>query len=204
MSESIASGTPPADLVELGRVAGAYGVQGWIKIEPYTAQSQVLLRVQEWWLRRDAPGAAAQVAASQANEVRVVKSRTQGSTIVAQLAGIGDRDQAEVLRGNRVWVSRAAFPAAQTDEYYWVDLIGCLLYGQDDDRSLLLGRVSEVTDNGAHGVLHVVRLADTPEQEPLLDAKGRALETLVPFVSAHVHHVDLAARRIDTDWPADF
>lgn len=202
----MAPGTPPADLVELGRISGAYGVQGWIKIEPYTAQSEVLLRVREWWLRRDIAGAAEQAATGPARGVKIVKSRTQGATIVAQLAGITDRDQAEALRGNRVWISRAAFPAAQDDEYYWIDLIGCLVYGQDDDRTVLLGRVSEVTDNGAHGVLRVSRLAEVDAAEPqaMLDAKGRALETLIPFVSAHVQNVDLAAKRIDTDWPSDF
>lgn len=197
MSESIVSGTPPADLVELGRIAGAYGVQGWVKVEPYTAQSQVLLRVREWWLRRDTPANA------QTSAIKVVKSRTQGSTIVAQLTGIDDRDQAGALRGARVWVPRAAFPAADADEYYWVDLIGCLLYGHQDDHPALLGRVSDVSDNGAHAVLHVTRLTDEPEPRPLLDPKGREQETLVPFVSAHVHAVDLAARRIDSDWPVD-
>ena len=39
---------------------------------------------------------------------------------------------------------------------------------------------------------------------PLLDAKGRAVETLVPFVAAHVHTVDLENRRLDSNWPADF
>lgn len=193
----------PADLVEMGRVAGAYGVQGWIKIEPYTAQSQVLLRVREWWLRRDPPGAENPPVGGHAR-VKVLKSRTQGASIVAQLAGFADRDQAEALRGHRVWIPRTSFPAADADEYYWVDLIGCLVYGQGDEGPILLGRVSDVSDNGAHGVLHVLRLADTPAQAPLLDARGRNQEALIPFVAAHVQSVDLAARRIDTDWPADF
>lgn len=211
-------GTPPDDLVELGRVSGAYGVQGWIKIEPHAAQSQVLLRVREWWLRRDdapsgglPPGGVASNGSppdgsppgALATAVRVVKSRTQGSTIVAQLAGVSDRDLAAALRGNRVWVSRAAFPAADPDEYYWVDLIGCLLYGHADDVPVLIGRVSEITDNGAHAVLHVTRLLSESELVPVLDDKGREEETLVPFVAAHVQAVDLAARRIDTDWPAE-
>src|SRR5690606_40659986 len=100
------------------------------------------------------------------------------------------------------WVSRAAFPVADEDEYYWVDLIGCLLYGVADENPVLLGRVNAVTENGAHGVLHVTRLVS--EDDPMLDAKGREEETLVPFVAAYVQSVDLAARRIDTTWPADF
>jgi len=193
------SGAPPDDLVEMGRVAGAYGVQGWVKIEPHAAQSQALLQVAEWWFRRDgAPPGTPAVA------MRVLKSRTQGSTIVAQLAGVNDRDQAAALRGNRVWLSRAAFPAADGDEHSWVDLIGCLLYGLADEASVLLGRVDAATENGAHGVLHVTRLVSEADPVPLRDAKGRQEETLVPFVAAHVQSVDLASRRIDTTWPADF
>lgn len=198
VSESSVSGTLPADLVELGRVTGAYGVKGWIKIEPYAAQSQVLSQVRQWWLRRGDDSA------SGATPVTVVSARIHGATIVAQLAEIADREHAMTLRGNRVWVARSMFPAAQADEYYWVDLIGCLLYGRADDETVLLGRVDNVADNGAHAVLHVTRLADEAGLPVLLDAKGREQEILVPFVSAHVKAVDLTARRIDTDWPADF
>lgn len=198
VSESSVSGTLPADLVELGRVTGAYGVKGWVKIVPYAAQSQVLSQVRQWWLRRGDDSAAG------AMPVTVVSARIHGATIVAQLAEIADREHAMTLRGNRVWVARSMFPAAQDDEYYWVDLIGCLLYGRDDDEAVLLGRVDSVADNGAHAVLHVVRLVDEAGLPVLLDAKGREQEILVPFVSAHVKAVDLTARRIDTDWPADF
>lgn len=193
-----AIGPMPADLVELGRVVGAYGLRGWIKVEPYSAQADVLLRVRNWWLKRDGP--------DQAEQVRILNSRPQGTTVVAHPEGCHDRDRAAALRGYRVWVARAEFPAPATDEYYWVDLIGCLLYGKDGDAPVLLGRVTDVADNGAHAVLQVVRLSPAPddgELQPLLDAKGREQEVLVPFVQAYVQNVDLPARRIDTDWPVD-
>ncbi|MER8170541.1 S8 family serine peptidase, partial [Acinetobacter baumannii] len=41
-------------------------------------------------------------------------------TVVAQLAGIADRDQAEALRGFSVQAPRGSFPAPEEDEYYWV------------------------------------------------------------------------------------
>src|SRR5690606_34488328 len=118
------------------------------------------------------------------------------------------REDAAQLRGSTVQVPRSAFPALPDDEYYWVDLIGCLVYGvsepnagvldinsdiidqvpsTSDERPVLLGRVVLVTDNGAHGVLHVQRLDG--DGEPILSPKGKPLETLVPFVNAHVHSV---------------
>jgi 16S rRNA processing protein RimM len=153
--------------------------------------------------------AASESAALAANAVahRVVAVRSQGSNLVAQLGSIDDRDVAEGMRGMSICVSRSTFPKADDDEYYWIDLIGCRLYGDRDGASVLIGEVAEVVDNGAHGVLKVTTGALTEDGavfEPTLDPKGRPVETLVPFVGAHIQNVDLEARRIDSDWPVDF
>jgi 16S rRNA processing protein RimM len=110
---------------------------------------------------------------------------------VAELEGVPDRDVADSKRGYTVYVSREYFPQAKSDEYYWVDLIGCQVFSEDT----LMGQVQEVLDNGAHAILRVSTL--------MLDAKGRPQEVLVPFVAAHVQHVDIKTRRIETDWPFD-
>jgi len=193
---SITDSSDTDPLIELGRVIAAHGLQGWVKVQPYSrlnprpnpqpnpAQSTVLLSVRQWWL--------------DGTPIAVKTVRLQGSTVIAQLQGVHDRDQAEALRGRVVCVPRSAFPAPDADEYYWIDLIGCLLYGTaaDTDAPVLLGRVADVS----------ARL--TPDEHGNLasahDAKGRAVELLVPFVAAHVESVDLAARRIDSNWPADF
>lgn len=207
---------PASDrLVELGRISSAYGIKGWVKVQPHSAQSEVLLSAPQWWLSRssvsaadDGQGAAAGLAPSQAQAVAVLAARPQGSAVVAQLQGVADRTQAEAMRGTFVYVPRSAFPPSEDGEYYWIDLIGCLLHGEQDGVPVLLGRVSDVTDNGVHAILKVDRLAPSPDgsgpHAPVLDAKGRPVEILVPFVDAHLRNVDLAARRIDTDWPADF
>ena len=191
--------TAPDDLIELGRIISAYGVRGWVKIQPHSAQGTVLRAAPVWWLV--APVAPlAKPGAPVPHKVKQVRS--QGSTVVADLEGVGERDLAESLRGYTVLVSRQHFPKAQTDEYYWVDLVGCQVFGAEG----LLGVVHEVVDNGAHALLKVHRQRAQEVAEPLalLDAKGKPQETLVPFVAAHVQHVDIAARRIDTDWPVDF
>jgi 16S rRNA processing protein RimM len=111
------------------------------------------------------------------------------------------------MRGYTVHVSRQYFPKAQADEFYWVDLVNCYVYSE----AQLVGVVLEVVDNGAHAILRVQRMSLAGDQTPsiehmpqvILDAKGRPEEILVPFVAAHVQHVDIAARRIETDWPLD-
>ncbi|HLT98604.1 MAG TPA: ribosome maturation factor RimM [Burkholderiaceae bacterium] len=207
MTESKASTAQavPQDLVELGRVSGAYGVRGWIKIQPHAAGSAALLKSRTWWLRRSlAPAQTGELPAPW--PVKVGKSRTQGSTIVGSLEGVSDRTDAEKLRGCTVWVSRSQFPAVEDDEYYWVDLIGCTLFGEHEGNRVLLGVVDGVLDNGAHAVLRVTRqyLDEQGVAQAVLDTKGRPLEILVPFVAAHVHTVDLENRRLESDWPADY
>lgn len=174
----------PDDLVELGRILSAYGVRGWLKIAPHSQQFDSLLKAKTWWI---APSAHAAASACTPVAYKVMAARGHSASVVAQLEGCADRDGAEALRGATVHIPRSAFPQPAEGEYYWVDLIGCALFGQDDAGAVVqLGTVDEVMDNGAHSVLKV--------------SNG----TLVPFVDAHVLAVDMAARRIDTNWPADF
>jgi len=206
MPDATARAAVPDDLVELGRVSGAYGVKGWVKVQPHSAQADVLRRAGSWWLTRPAPETARGVVASVPHAYRVLQARPQGATVVAQLDGIADRDQAEALRGCAVWVPRGEFPATAADEYYWVDLIGCAFYTDAEGEPARVGTVEDVLDNGAHAILRVVlqRPSESGEPEPRRDAKGRPLEMLVPFVRAHILAVDLSARRIDSNWPTEF
>ena len=207
MPDTATSSAVPGDLVELGRIVGAYGIKGWVKVQPHSAQSDVLLRSSTWWLTRLAPESARGVVASAPAAYKVEQARAHGATVVAQLQGVADRDQAESLRGYAVKVSRSLFPAAGEDEYYWVDLIGCAFYTNAEGEPARVGTVEDVFDNGAHAILRVLlQRAPAPggEPEPRLDAKGRPLEMLVPFVGAHILSVDLAARRIDSNWPTEF
>lgn len=194
----------PEDLVELGRISGAYGIKGWVRVRAYSPDSSTLLDTKQWWLEPPVPKTGAGGFTS-ARLVKVVASRIHSDTIVARFADITDRTQAEALKGCSVWVSRADFPTLDADEYYWVDLVGCRLYGVDDGRQVLIGQVVGMMDNGAHGVLRVTRATDPGNGELVydLDAKGRQREALVPFVASHVHTVDLANKLLLSNWPID-
>lgn len=196
----------PHDLIELGRIVSAYGVQGWVKIQPHSSQAEVLLQSKDWWLKAPVPPAGGAGAFAPFRRAAVQAARPQGSTVVARLDLSPDRNAAEALKGHTVWASRSQFPPEEEDEYYWVDLIGCRLYGQKDGQPELIGQVVDVSDNGAHAVLHVARgrLDGNGEIALLQNEKGRRIEVLVPFVSAHVHTVDIAAKRLESDWPVDF
>jgi 16S rRNA processing protein RimM len=180
----------PTDAVVVGRVAGSYGVRGWLRIEPFNEpQDSVLLRARTWYLQAPAAPAGSplspRLALPAVLEVR--QCRVQGAALVAEVAEIDVREVAESLRGCELSVSRTEFPPAQDDEFYWVDLIGCAV---STPEGVNLGTVESVDDHGAHPLL-VVR-----------SVEGR--ERLIPFVAAHVPDVDLAARKIIADWDPEF
>ena len=210
MNDSASDSAPvnnsvPDDLIEIGKVLAAYGVKGWVKIQPYAADAGTLLAARQWWLKAPVPPGKSG-ASSRVQLTRVVSAKKHGSAVVAQLAIIPDRDRAEAFKGYSVWAPRASFPKADPDEYYWVDLVGCQVYGLDEnDNPALIGLVDEVSDNGAHALLHVARHGDDGQGglAPLLDDKGRVRQVLGPFVEAHVHTVDLPNKRLVSNWPVD-
>lgn len=191
----------PADLVELGRIVSAYGVRGWVKIQPHSMQTKALLNAKTWWLKTPRPESQAGVFAS-ASPRQIQTAKQHGATIVAQFEGLDNRELAQALKGHTVWVSRAAFPKADEDEFYWVDLIGCRFFGEQDGQAESLGEVVEVLDNGAHSILVVHRGSWDAEGvfAPAKDEQGKPLEELVPFVQAIVHTVDMSARELHSHW----
>jgi len=126
---------PPERLIELGRVAGSYGVHGWVKVVPY---SEALAVQPQWWIGgRDYP---------------VEQAKAHANTLIAKLGGVGSREQALELKGSAVAVTRQALPAPPQGIYYWTDLIGLRVVNR---RGETLGSVQGMTWNGAHDVMSV-------------------------------------------------
>ena len=181
----------PADAVEVGRIAGAWGLKGFIKVQPFSGDPQALFSSKRWFLQpAETPIARPVGVAPTALPplLRVTSAREHGDGVVASAQELPDRTAAEALRGARVFVSRASFPTPDEDEFYWIDLIGLAVVNRE---GVALGDVVGLLETGPHCVL---RLGADAGQE----------ERLIPFVDAYVDKVDLAARRILVDWPADF
>ena len=200
----------PEDAIEVGRVLGAWGIKGGIKVLPFAADPQALISAKRWFLK-PAESAKPSAAAAPANVLRSAVAKTpaqkaalaaplpvalhvkgvrdQGDAIVCTAPEIPDRDAAEAMKGVRVFVSRATFPKTDDGEFYWVDLIGLAVFNRE---GALLGEVVGLIDTGPHCVLRV-RPAD-----PAAD------ERLIPFVEAYVDSVDMPGRRILVDWGLDF
>ena len=110
--------------------------------------------------------------------------------MVASSHEVPDRTAAESLRGARIFVSRASFPTPDADEYYWVDLLGLDVVNRE---GLPLGQVKDLMATGPQTVLVLA-----------FEQDGKPQERMIPFVSAYIDQVDLAARRITADWQPDY
>jgi 16S rRNA processing protein RimM len=100
---------------------------------------------------------------------------------ILRLAGYGDREAAEALRGAQIAVPAGLAPALEADEYWAHDLAGCVVW--DGER-----RVGEVR-----------RMLPLPSCEALVVARDAGGDLLVPMVRDAIRAVDVGARRIDVD-----
>jgi 16S rRNA processing protein RimM len=174
----------PADAIEVARIADAWGIKGWFKVLPHSAQPEALFSSKRWFLR--APGASA----GSAFRLPIREAREHADGVVASSRDVPDRNAAEALRGARVFIPRSSFPAAGEDEYYWVDLIGLAVVNRE---GVALGMVRELLATGPQTTLVLVA-----------GEGGKPIERMVPFVAAFVDRVDLAGRVITVDWQPDY
>jgi 16S rRNA processing protein RimM len=162
----------------MGRVADAYGVRGWVKVAPELGAEETLPRCGEWWIGSGSGSVRAYF---------VEQAKRHGATVVAKLSGLETREQALELKGERVAVVREALPEPEDGRYYLADLVGLEVVNGEGEP---LGVVQRLFSNGAHDVME-------------LAGCGKATR-LLPWVPAVVKKVDLAARRIEVEWGADW
>jgi len=171
--------SPPESIVLLGRVAGAFGIQGWIKIQPYTAQPDGLLEYGSFLIAGESPP----------RRLEVEEADVHGRTVLCKLRGVDDRDKAAGLKGREIGVTRRELPASKPGEVYWMDLIGLRVVNTE---GVALGTITRMIDNGAQSVMVV-------EEGP---PAGR--ERLIPFVPVFVQEVSLDEQRVLVEWGADY
>ena len=186
----------PDDSIEVGRVLDAWGVKGWLKILPHSSDPEALFSAKSWFLQPpDAKFRPGFNAFRGTVAVTVDEAKTHSDSVVAKIDGLDDRNDAEALRGCRIFLPRSAFPKESKDEYYWVDLIGLNVINRE---GLALGCVRDLMATGPHSVLCIEYQA---MQE---DGSSKPDERLIPFVSAYVDSVDIAGKLITVDWQPDY
>jgi 16S rRNA processing protein RimM len=173
------AGAGPERHILLGRIAAAHGVRGEVLIHTFTGRPEDI-----------AAYGPLDDGAGRSFKLKVVRVTPKGG-VVAAIAGIGDRNAAEALKGTPLYVGRDRLPAPAEGQFYHADLIGLAAV---DPKGRPVGEVVAVRNHGAGDILEV-RVAETGRTE------------LVAFTDAFVPEVDLKTRRVvvrlsDEDEPA--
>ena len=162
------------DRICVGAIAGAFGVKGEVRLKSFCADPESIAAYAPLWTEDGA----------RSFSVRITRPIPGG--LAARLGGIATREQAEALRGLRLFADRDRLPALPDDEFYHADLIGLAVH---DTGGAPLGRVRAVHNHGAGDFLEI--------QAP----GGRAI--LLPFTRAIIPTVDLGSGRIIADPPEE-
>ena len=164
-------------MVVMGRVIGAQGIQGWVKVQTFTEYLDSLLDYNTWYVGNEQSW----------RPVEVLEANVHGGKgLIAKLQGVVDRTAAEKCKGLLIAVPRDSLPKQKEGEYYWSDLIGLSVENLAGEK---FGTVDSLLETGANDVLVV---------------KGEGGETLLPFIASVIQQVDLKSKLIRVDWQADY
>ncbi|WP_281955846.1 ribosome maturation factor RimM [Pseudophaeobacter arcticus] len=164
---------PKSDLICVGAIAGSYGVRGEVRLKSFCAQPE---EIETYSPLTSEDG-------SQSYSITLTRAVKGG--FCGRIAGVETKEQADALKGLRLFTSRDQLPTLPSDEYYHADLIGVEVF---DTGGVLLGTVKSVQNHGASDLLE-------------LTGEGLKGTVFLPFTLAVVPTVDLEQGRIIADPP---
>jgi 16S rRNA processing protein RimM len=169
-------------VVVLGRIVGAFGIGGWVKVESFTEPPQNILRYPMWQLTLK----------GQSHTRKHLEGRMTAKGVQVRIEGVADRTDAELWRGAEIGVARSELPTLKAGEYYWDDLIGLQAHSPNGE---VLGNIVDIRATPAHPVL-LIR-GEAAEA-------GKPVEYWVPLAPQYLKSVDLKQRTATLEWYRDW
>jgi len=159
-------------LILVGVIGSARGLKGDLRVKSYTSDPRSI----------GAYGVLTDAAGTKTFTVKVIG--LQKEMVLVRIKGVDDRDAADALKGQTLYMERGRLPVADEDEFYFSDLIGLDVQLGDGTP---FGHVVEADDVGGGPFLEVAS-----------QDFGRVL---VPFTKACVPDVDLVGKKVVIDPP---
>ena len=132
--------TKDSRLILVGQVGGGFGVRGEVRVTAFTADP---LALTEYGPLLRADGSAG---------LSLISVRPDKNGVVGRAKEIAAKDQADAMRGLKLYVPRDRFPQPEEDEFYLADLIGL---EARDGADAVVGRVKSVQNFGASDMLEI-------------------------------------------------
>ncbi|BBO78831.1 ribosome maturation factor RimM [Desulfosarcina widdelii] len=166
------------DLILVGKVVGAHGIRGNLKVRSYT-ESLSVYEAKE--------GIHAILPDGSIRTMTVDRVWPHGKSLLMNFESVTRRDQAEGLIGTELFVEKDRLPALEEDTYYWFDLVGLRVIDASGTR---LGRLVRIIPTSGNDI-YVVRGA----------CGGQPQETLIPAIGDVVLSIDLEGGIMTVDLP---
>lgn len=174
-----------SNLINVGRVTGAHGIKGWVKIHSQTEPSENIFNYQPWFVKT----------AHGVKVIELLEWRSHGKGYVAQIKGIEDRNRAEAFCPVVIAIDKSSLPNLEKDDFYWFDLEGCRVVSTFEGVKADLGVISRIMPTGANDVLVVAG------DDQSIDLSER----LIPYVLGQfVTEVNIEGKVVDVDWDPAF
>ena len=178
--------------LEIGTIVAPQGLEGELRV---LSVSDFPERFQKRGIRG--------IQAPQGGEIREIallrgRDLPGKNVYIIKLEGVENREQAEALRGYKLWANKLEKPRLKADEYHVSELVNLEVY-----HHLTGEKIGVVVDifwagNDILAVQLEANLASVKKKSPSSDEGTRAL---VPFVKEIVPLVDLKAGRIEISPP---
>lgn len=143
-------------MIILGKIVGTFGIKGELKIYPLTNYKEMFLEFQYLLI----------ATGKDLMKVNVVKARIQKNTIIVLLEGIDSINRAQDFIGKDILIEESLLPELDETEEYVYKLLGMKVYLENNE---LLGSISDVFDNGAHGIYEIKNEAGKEILIPILE-----------------------------------
>lgn len=133
------------DKICIGAIMGGHGVHGAVKIKTFCEEPLNI--------------AAYGPLTSEDGRQFILKGTklSKSPIVIAKLDDVKNREQADALKGTKLYVCRTVLPPTQEDEFYHTDLIGMSV---KDNTGTIIGKVSAVFDHGAGAIIEITDKSD--------------------------------------------
>ena len=153
----------------VGMIAGAHGVKGLVRLRSFTEDPEAIV---QYGPLTDEDG----------KTFAVTLKTASNDFFIAEVKGLKNKEEADALRGTKLYVSREAMPETDDGAFYETDLIGL---EAADDTGKNYGKVQAIHNHGGGVFLEIGANLKNSFMLPFTDA-------CVPKVDVKAGHVTVA------------
>lgn len=159
--------------IVIGKFGATYGIHGWIKILAYTEFGENILNYQPWYIQRTP---------DTWTPISIEDGRLHNNGVIVKPSNVHTPEEARLLTGYTIAITRDQLPPLKKNEFYWSDLIGITVINQHGET---LGKIAYLMETGSNDVIVV---------------KGEKEHAIPYLMDTVIKSIDLDKREMHVDW----